>query len=312
MLKPEHLITLREVMRLGSFAKAANRLGYTASAVSQQISALERETGVQLFHRTARAVVPTEAAGTVARHSVTVLAEIDRLLVAAGQAKRKSGEVMRIGTFPSFSMLVLPHLLRALDPAGRRGLRLLVGEPSQLIPSLGSGGDLAAAIVYQVGQAGLSWPSSLRRHWIAEDPFVIAYPRSWPNRPTPPYPAEQFVDLPWVLNIRGTGDATVLEGLFSRWDLHPRVVAHCDDFNATMSLVAAGLGAAPLPRIALSAGVPRDMEVIEAPWLNISRSIMALVQPDRSTPALTALLDSLSRLVQDLQLGAGATPLAPA
>ncbi|MEU7000061.1 LysR family transcriptional regulator [Nonomuraea sp. NPDC046570] len=51
MLKPEHLRTLREVVQLGSFAAAADRLGYTSSAVSQQMTALERKIGVKLFDR---------------------------------------------------------------------------------------------------------------------------------------------------------------------------------------------------------------------------------------------------------------------
>ena len=88
MLRPEHLVTLREVLRLGSFAQAANRLGYTSSAISQQMAALEREVGVTLFHRSARSIVPTEAAHTLARHSSVVLTEIDRLIAAAEQATR--------------------------------------------------------------------------------------------------------------------------------------------------------------------------------------------------------------------------------
>ena len=56
LINPVHLRTLVEVIRLGSFAAAATRLGYTASAVSQQMSALERDTGVTLFQRAARSI----------------------------------------------------------------------------------------------------------------------------------------------------------------------------------------------------------------------------------------------------------------
>jgi DNA-binding transcriptional LysR family regulator len=69
VVNPVHLKTLLEVTRLGSFAAAAATLGYTASAVSQQMSALERETGVTLFQRSARAVIPTEAAVVMTRHA---------------------------------------------------------------------------------------------------------------------------------------------------------------------------------------------------------------------------------------------------
>ncbi|MEV4565419.1 LysR family transcriptional regulator [Nonomuraea sp. NPDC049419] len=99
MLKPEHLRTLREVVRLGSFAAAANRLGYTSSAVSQQMAALERETGVRLFERFAD---------------------------------------------------VLAGVLRDMEPEERAGVRPSVAEPSQLITRLGTGGEMDAAVVYQV------------------------------------------------------------------------------------------------------------------------------------------------------------------
>lgn len=302
MLKPEHLVTLREVVRVGSFAKAANRLGYTPSAISQQMSALEHEMGVVLFERTPRAVIPTEAALAVARRSSAVLTEIDRLVSAAGQAQEQSGRVLRVGSFPSFAMLVIPHLFGRLSPVSRRGLRVTVGEPSQLIPHLGSSGDLDVALVYQVGQAGLSWPASLQRHWIAEDPFVIAYPQCWQNTPVQPYSVTQFADLPWILNLPGSGDSSVLDGIFSRRELNPHVVARCDDFIATMRMVAAGVGAAPMPHLALLSGVPDGIDLVRASWLNLSRSITALIRPGIEGAALTLLLDTVAEIVQELQV----------
>ena len=77
MVNPVHLRTLLEVIAHGSFAAAAIPLGYTASAVSQQMTALERDTGVALFRRSARSIEPTEAATTMARHARKVLTDID-------------------------------------------------------------------------------------------------------------------------------------------------------------------------------------------------------------------------------------------
>lgn len=298
MLRPEHLVTLREVLRLGSFAQAANRLGYTSSAVSQQMSALEREIGVTLFHRSARSIVPTEAAHTLARHSTVVLTEIDRLVAAAELARNQSAEVIRLGLFPSFATWALPPLLQRLDPAARDGLRLTVGEPSSLLGQLGATGDLDAMIVYQVGQSGLSWPSSLRRHWLAEDPFVVAYPEQWPAPPSP-YTIEQFLDLPWILNVPGTGDAAMTDAVFSRMGMRPRVAAYCDDLQATLGMVAIGLGAAPVPRLGVSAGVPGGVITLQAPWLNLSRSIFALVTAERETPAVTGSLQAIEEVMKE-------------
>ncbi|UUZ59703.1 LysR family transcriptional regulator [Nocardioides sp. B-3] len=141
MLKPEHLRTLQEVVRRGSFAAAANRLGYTASAVSQQIAALERETGVRLFQRTARSVVPTEAAEVMVRHSDAVLSQIDRLVVAVADVGRHTHRDVRIGVFPSPGTHVLPAVLARLTEEQRLAMRVELAEPSHLIRELGSAGD---------------------------------------------------------------------------------------------------------------------------------------------------------------------------
>lgn len=292
MLRPEHLRTLQAVIQRGSFAAAANRLGYTASAVSQQMAALERETGARLFQRSARSVLPTEAAEVMNRHAVGVLAAVDRLVAAVDEADRHTARKVRLGVFPSFGSAVLARVLERRDPHRRAAIRLSVAEPSQLIRGLVAGGDLDAAIVYQVGQAGLSWPSMVTRRWIAEDRFKVVFPAGWRHLPPPPYPADQLVDLPWIMHHPGSSDAVTFDSLFARWDLRPRVVCHSDDFTATLSLVAAGLGAALVPTLALDA-FPSGIVVADIPWFNISRSIFALVGPGRDSPVLTRLIDDL-------------------
>lgn len=302
MVKPEHLRTLREVVNRGSFAAAANRLGYTPSAVSQQMTALERELGVSLFIRSAHSVLPTNAAEVMARHAATVLGDLDRLVTAVRETHRDTRRQLRLGAFSSFVLHRIAPVLRQLPPDDRACFRLSVGEPSQLIPHLGAGGEMDAAIVYRVGDAGLSWPSSVEQRWIAEDPFKVVLPRSWPG--LAPYRAEQLADLPWVVHHPASSDASFFDGLFARWGLHPRVVGYSDDFNATLAMVAAGMGAALIPELALPAHDP-GIVVADVPWLRTSRSIFALVRPDRETARLSAFLDSLHRPDADAERGDG-------
>src|SRR5512145_1139231 len=101
LINPVHLRTLVEVTRLGSFAAAATRLGYTASAVSQQMSALERDTGVELFQRSARSIHPTEAALVMTRHAAKVLTDIEALMAAASRTGDTARQELRLGIFPS-------------------------------------------------------------------------------------------------------------------------------------------------------------------------------------------------------------------
>ncbi|MEV7009150.1 LysR family transcriptional regulator [Streptosporangium sp. NPDC051022] len=290
MLKPEHLRTLCEVVQLGSFAAAANRLGYTSSAVSQQMAALERQTGVKLFERSAHSVLPTSAAEVLARHAEIVLLDLERMVTAVQAVHRNSERQIHLGIFPSFAD-VLTGVLREMEPAERAGVRVSVAECSQLIPRLGAGGEMDAAIVYQVGNAGLSWPSALGRRWIAEDRYKVVLPRSWPD--LAPYRVEQLVDLPWIMHHPASSDASFFDAVFARWSLHPRVVCHSDDFKITMDMIGAGMGAALVPDLALRGHGP-DVVVADVPWLNTSRSIFTLVHPDRETARLRSLLDALA------------------
>ena len=109
MVNPVHLRTLVEVIRLGSFAAAAARLGYTASAVSQQMSALERDAGVVLFQRSARSISPTEAAIVMTRHAAKVLTDIEALMAAASRTEDATSQELRLGIFPSLATYVLPR-----------------------------------------------------------------------------------------------------------------------------------------------------------------------------------------------------------
>ncbi|MGV9779396.1 LysR family transcriptional regulator [Streptosporangium sp. NPDC003464] len=290
MLKPEHLRTLREVVHLGSFAAAANRLGYTSSAVSQQMAALERQMGVKLFDRSAHSVLPTDAAEVLARHAESVLIDIERMVATVQAVHRNSEGQIHLGIFPSFAD-VLTGVLRRMQPQERAGIRVSVAESSQLIPRLGAGGEMDAAIVYQVGNAGLSWPSTLDRRWIAEDRYKVVLPRSWPD--LAPYRAEQLADLPWITHHPASSDASFFDGVFARWSLHPRVAGHSDDFKITIAMIEAGMGAAFIPDLALRGHSP-DVVVADVPWLNTSRSIFTLIRPDRETARLRSLLDALA------------------
>src|SRR5699024_9840120 len=108
MLNPVHLQTLITVLRTGSFADAARELGYTGSAVSQQVARLERSARVTLFDRSARSITPTPAAELLASRSREVLATIrdledDVLAIAKGRLG-----TLRVGSFPTASERLLP------------------------------------------------------------------------------------------------------------------------------------------------------------------------------------------------------------
>src|SRR5438034_8755424 len=117
-----HLVALKTIADEGSFGRAAERLGYTQSAVSQQIATLERIVGLRLIDRPGgpRAVSLTEAGRILLRHAEAIHA---RLLAAkADMAALEAGDAgqLRIGTFQSVGTRILPTLLRRFTEAHPR------------------------------------------------------------------------------------------------------------------------------------------------------------------------------------------------
>ncbi|WP_082369256.1 LysR family transcriptional regulator [Arthrobacter sp. ERGS1:01] len=300
MINPIHLKTLLEVVRRGSFAAAATQLGYTASAVSQQMAALERDTGVTLFARSARSVLPTDAALVMSRHAAKVLTDIDALLAASSRTEAGTSQELRLGIFPSLATYVLPRLLRSpLWPDLGINLHVSVGEPQQTIAGLRSGGDLDVALVYQVGQAGLAWPNTINRQWIGDDNFRVVLPKSWGIRAGAEVAAAQLSDMPWIMHHPGTSDATVIERLFASCNLHPRVAAYSDDFNASLELASVGLGAALVPELAL-ARRPENVVVLDVPEIRLARNIFALIINDKRTARIEVFVDKLAGILHEL------------
>ncbi|HEY8295330.1 MAG TPA: LysR family transcriptional regulator [Micrococcaceae bacterium] len=294
MVNPTHLRTLLEVTRQGSFAAAASRLGYTASAVSQQMSALERDTGVILFERSARSVHPTEAALVMTRHAAKVLTDIDALLAASNRTHATGVQELRLGIFPSLATHVLPRVL------GSRGwkdlgmsLKVSVAEPAQTIQGLRAGGELDVALVYQVGQGGLAWPHTISRQWIGDDNFRVVLPAAWGIRAGAQVAAAQLSDMPWIMHHPGTSDAAVIERLFASCNIHPTIAARSDDFNASIELAAAGLGAALVPELALR-NRPDAVVVLDVPEIRLARNIFALLINDKHTAQVGLFVDMLS------------------
>lgn len=300
MINPVHLQTLLEVVRRGSFAAAATHLGYTASAISQQMSTLERDSGVVLFQRSARSVLPTEAALIMARHATKVLTDIDALLAASARSGEGAEHELRLGIFPSLATHVLSRLLAAKEwPGLGIKLHVSVGEPQQTIGGLRSGGELDVALVYQVGQSGLAWPNSLNRQWIGDDNFRVVLPKSWGIRPGSVMGAAQLSDVPWIMHHPGTSDAAVIERLFASCNLHPRVAAYSDDFNASLQLVSVGLGAALVPELALAAR-PENVVVLDVPDIRLARNVFALLLNDSRTARVELFVDKLAAILQEL------------
>ncbi|MBC9926456.1 MULTISPECIES: LysR family transcriptional regulator [unclassified Leucobacter] len=311
MLNPSHLRTLVVVIEQGSFVAAANRLGYTPSAVSQQMAALEASAGVALFERTARSVRPTVAAQLMAQRSTTVLAELEAIQEAVNAAKSASGESLeelRLSVYPSLVHALSPFLAQLTGADGHSSrLRLSVRDPSLSVKALVDGEDIDVSVVYRVENTGLSWPKTLQSVAVGEDPYLFVVPRSWGLHHSPQVAVEALAGRPWVLHHTGSSDSVIIESLFAAHGLRPQIVARADDFAVSLRLAGSGIAGAYVPRAALNA-VPADAVVLNVPDVHLSRSVWALVAP--TAPHL--LTQSLLQVLREIhRADAPAAPTPP-
>src|SRR3954451_14910476 len=117
MLDVQRLRVFRAVVASGSVQAAADHLGYTPSAVSQQLSALQKETGLVLFEKAGRGISPTPTAKVLAAESDEVMGSLSRLGGLVEHLRGGRSATLTIGTFDSAAQFWLPHVAKGLQRA---------------------------------------------------------------------------------------------------------------------------------------------------------------------------------------------------
>ncbi|KOV64054.1 LysR family transcriptional regulator [Streptomyces sp. MMG1121] len=287
MLKPQHLLTLRAVVRTGSFVIAAGELGYTASAISQQISALERQTGLVLFEREAHGVRATAAARQLVDLSIPVLAALDDLGHQVQQLATGATGRLRLGSFPTAVVRLVPPALSALTATQPRAqIQLEEGEPDELVAALNDG-DLDVALVYEYGLVPRQWPDGLVRHQLVREDLVLLRARDGG-------PCARLAGLSrarWITSREGTAGALSLTRLCAAAGFEPEVAFRSNNYDVVRELVSAGLGVAIVPGLGHS---PRDsVQATRLTQPSAFRRVMALHRRGNGNPLLGTALRTL-------------------
>ncbi len=244
-----HLAALQAVAAEHSFGRAAKRLGYTQSAVSQQIAMLERIVGERLVERPGgpRAVSLTEAGNLLLRHAEAIVARLD-----AAQADFRAlseGEVgtLRVGTYQSVGHKILPTLLRRFrDEWPDVEIRLTESANDGELLELIERGDLDVAFVIYPLVEGPFQVLQLMR-----DPYVLVLPAAseLATRDAPPT-AREIAELP-LIGFRQCRSLQQVEAYFRGRGLELDVVFRSDDNGTVQGLVGVGVGNALVPRLTI-------------------------------------------------------------
>ncbi|SES23539.1 LysR family transcriptional regulator [Lentzea albida] len=248
MLNPVHLRTLVEVVKTGSFAEAARRLGYTSSAVSQQISAFERAVGVTLFEREAHSIRPAGAALLIADRGGELLAALDGFEHEVKAMVQGLRGRLRIGTFPTASARIVPKALARLQselPGAE--IRLDEAEPDDVLPLVLTG-ELDVALVYAYDLVPRTWPEELTVLPLLDESLLVMVP-SGHQAAKNNVKLEDLKDERWIASRDGTAGATCLTRLCAAAGFAPRIAFRSNDYEVVQSLVAAGVGVALVPAL---------------------------------------------------------------
>jgi DNA-binding transcriptional LysR family regulator len=295
VLDLRRLRALQAVVETGSVTAAAEQIGYTASAVSQHVNALERETGTVLLERAGRGVRPTPAGRLLAEHARHLL---DKAAEAEGAlAALRAGEMgmLRVLSFASAgATLVPPALATVRKEMPQLEVEFQVAERDDSIPMVRKGEADLAVVVAPPG--GSRRDDGLLYQELLDDPYRVVLPRLHPLARRRLLHLRELADEPWVQTMCALGCCQDAENrAFQEAGFVPRRALETDEYWHAQAFVAAELGVALIPTLAL--GAQHEGVVVRRlhPADEIVRHIEAVTRPSNSGhPPLQLMLGALT------------------
>jgi DNA-binding transcriptional LysR family regulator len=293
-----HLLALVAVVESGTFSGAAEQLGYTQSAVSQQVGTLERMVGAPLFERPGgrRPVQLTPAGQMLLTHARAVIARVSA--AAADLRALASGEQgeLRVGTLPSVGTKILPGLLvtfRAEWP----GVQIVLRESRE-------SGDLIQAV--ETGDIDLTFidigphdTGSLQVRRLLDDPMVLVAPADSPEAERPAVSIDDVAHLP-MIGTRNPGCRQIIDDAFRQAAAVPSYVFRSDDNPTIQGLVGSGLAYAVLPLLTVDENDP-NVAVVPIRPEPPARRLGIAWHPERRPPvALLPFVNAAAEICRNL------------
>ncbi|WP_432930516.1 LysR family transcriptional regulator [Microbispora sp. CA-135349] len=279
------LRVLVAVARTGTVTAAARELHYSQPSVSHHLARLEAETGAKLVQRVGRGIRLTEAGRLLAERGAEILGRLDAASAElAAHVGLRTGRV-RLAAFPSALGTFVPAAAaRLADDHSGLDLRLMEAEPPEALRLLRAG-RVDVAVVFRYGEAGPE-DDGVRLVHLIDDPSFLVVPAAHDG----PGDLAAYADGPWIAGCERC--RAHLLALCAETGFEPRVSFTTDDYVAVQAMVAAGLGVAILPRLALSAHRHPGVRVAELPG-SARRVYAATYGEPPDPPAVAALVTAL-------------------
>ncbi len=299
-LELRHLTALQAIAETGSFKGAATRLGYTPSAISQQIAGLERIVGTRVIAREhgRKALGPTQAGKSLLGHMVAIEARLGAAKADIDAFARGAVGSLRVGAFESVQRRLLPEVMRrfrSMFPDVEIEVAETLGD-FDLLSSLERGTlDLAFGV--------LPLPDGpFRATAVLDDPWVLLTQASSDRSALSRLTLREIAELPLVCWHSPLPIAPALD-TFRAAGIEPNIVLRSDYNEAVQGFAAAGFGIALMPRLAVN---PCDCRtaIVELDGLIPPRRLALAWHRDRATnEALDAFVSHVAEVASEIEVG---------
>lgn len=245
MIDVHRLRVFRAVVASGSIQAAATNLGYTPSAVSQHVTALQREAGLTLVSRSGRGIEPTPAGLELAAMADGVIDQLGELETRVRDLRDGRTGVLRMVYFESVGQNWMPIVAREVSrrfPAVRLDLVLDEEAPTRV--------DASVDLQVVVDDEGYEPPTGLLRVPLVTEPYMAVIPANHPMADEPVIDLAMLAGETWIDNERASGRCRMrLLTACAAAGISPTFRIQTQDHMTAIAFVAASVGVTVVPRL---------------------------------------------------------------
>ena len=295
MIDLDALQALRTVDAQGSVVRAADLLGFTPSAVSQQIKRLERQTGVPLLERVGRGVMLSRHGRHLVDEGVRLLEDIEAVEASLHrQAGAVAGRVRLTAFSTAMRGLIAPALPAFLAAHPDLEVSLAEREPWDTVDLVASG-QTDLGVTHSWGDVPLSIPEHVVRVTLLRDLAEVIVPAGHRLARRRTVTPRDLVDEAWIATPEGTICRQWLGRMYDGTGRPPRIAHVSMEFESHLALVRAGLGIALVPRLGRSP-IGDGLVAVGVKDPVPTREVSAVFRASmRESPAIKALVAALTR-----------------
>ncbi|MCX5414182.1 LysR family transcriptional regulator [Streptomyces sp. NBC_00059] len=291
MYDPTRLAALVAVAEAGSITRAAARLGYTAPALSQQLAKLEREAGAALLVRHHRGARLTAAGELLAGRARRVLDEMDQARHELARLAGLSGGRLRVGTFVTAGIHLLPPVLTAFRRA-HPDVELTVTdyEPPAGVAAVAAGEvDLALTHAYEPAAPDPLPAGVYAEPLLVEELVLVTALGQMLSEGSGPLPVSELAGRPLISSAPAHPPRRGVERALADAGATPAVVCESPGYALVCALVSAGIGVAVVPEM-VAAMSPTPLAVRRLEPAAFRRTISVAHRGDRNMAAASTLM----------------------